>query len=251
MSRRDDRRYDSGAALGSSSASEMSRAAKAAGALERFARSDFVRPSDGFADAVMLAIAREPLPSPAVVLGLALREGRLGGLLAGLVDSWRVARTDGRPLAMRLQGFAFVLLVALATVSLTATLAVGARALLFRNDPVTPSVVAPSPPPPSIHAIEAAPSQEPTTRPSAPPTESSEPTPTPASTPRQPATPKPAATPHPTETEAPNESEEPGDVETPNLTATPHPTGTLQPTETPGSTDGGGSGSGSSSGSGG
>jgi hypothetical protein len=245
MSRRDDRRYDTGGALGSSSASEMSRAAMAAAALERFARSDFVRPSEGFADAVMVAIAREPLPSPAVVLGLALREGRLGGLLAGLVDSWRVARTDGRPWAMRLQGFAFVLIVALATVSLTATLAVGARALLFRNDPVTPSVVAPGPPP-SVHAIEAAPSQEPTTRPSASPTESTEPTSSPAATPRQAATPKPAATPRPTETEAPNETEEPGDVETPDPTATPHPTDTPHPTETPGATD---AGSGSDSGS--
>src|SRR5947207_14390122 len=161
MSRRDDCRYDTGAALGSSSPSEMSRAAKAAAELERFTGSDFVRPSDGFADAVMVAIAREPLPSPAVVLGLALREGRLGGLLAGLVDSWRVARTGGRPLAMRLQGLAFVLVVALATVSLTATIAVGARTLLSWNEPVTPSVVAPSPPPPSIRAIEAAPSPGP------------------------------------------------------------------------------------------
>ena len=239
MSRRDDRRYDTGAALGSSSPSEMSRAAKAAAELERFTGSDFVRPSDGFADAVMVAIAREPLPSPAVVLGLALREGRLGGLLAGLVDSWRVARTGGRPLAMRLQGLAFVLVVALATVSLTATIAVGARTLLFRNDPVTPSVVEPGPPPPSVHAIEVAPTEEPTSRPSASPAGSTEPMSAPGATPKHTLTPRPAATPHPMDTETPDETEEPGDTETPDPTATPHPTDTARPTETPGSSDDG------------
>jgi hypothetical protein len=245
VSRRDDRTREIVGVLEPGSPWELARAATAARALERAARSDFVRLSEGFADAVMEAIAREPLPSPVAALGRALRDGRPGGLLAGLLDSWRVVRTGDRPVAMRLQGLAFVLLVALLTVSLTATVAVGARELLWRTQPDTPSEVAPSPPPAPIRAVEAPSSAEPRPSPSVSRDEPTPPTAAPTADQKQSQTPRPATTPGPTETETPNETEEPGDSETPDATATPHPTDTPHPTETPGQTDDGGSGSGS------
>jgi hypothetical protein len=71
-----------------------------------------VRPSDGFTDRVMLVLADEPVPQPALMLRVALRRRRLDPALSAVRDAWRVTFTGPRPLAARAQGFALVVVVA-------------------------------------------------------------------------------------------------------------------------------------------
>ncbi len=202
--------------------------------LERFAVAEDVRPSPGFADRVMGAIADEPLPAPVVAAGAAARGARLGAMLAAFGDLWRVAWTGGRPLAVRAQALAIVLVILVVAGSVTSLAAVGALNVLTpnRSPDLTPAVspspsVAPTPtlsPSPSPSPTESA---EPSD--SAGPSESTEssgsaePSETPeatsggtGATPRP--TPEPTATPKPTETPEPSQ--------TPRPTDTPEPTGT-------------------------
>jgi uncharacterized membrane protein YgcG len=151
-------------------------------------------PGEDFADRVMAAIALEPVPQPATVAGSALRRGRPLGLLAAVRDAWRVALSGGRPLAVRAQALALVLVAAVAVGSLLSAggYAVAGALGLFSSDP--PAVL-PSPSP--------SPSLPPSPSPSVPPS----PSPTPS------ASPSPVSTPvqtDETETESPGATDDDG-----------------------------------------
>ena len=62
----------------------------------------------------MAAIAAEPAPRLVVKPATAVRGGRLGAFLVAVRESWAVAFSGGRPMAVRAQALAFVLLVVLA-----------------------------------------------------------------------------------------------------------------------------------------
>jgi hypothetical protein len=158
--------------------------------LEAYARSDSVTLSVDFEDRVMAAIADEPPPRPLAARGPF-------GIVTLVRDSWRLAWSRDRPLAVRAQALAFVLLAAVALGSLGSLAAVGVGRLL-----------APDAPAPSV-----APAPLPTPSPSAPPGPSpsvSPPSPTPSPTPTQ-DTPEPTETAEATETpEAGGDSSGPG-----------------------------------------
>src|SRR5438309_863212 len=87
---------------GAPSGTALARSVAAAHELERLLEMSSVRQSNGFLDSVMSAIAAEPLPAPALAIGVALRSGRLSALATAVRDSWRVAWAGGRPPAVRL-----------------------------------------------------------------------------------------------------------------------------------------------------
>ena len=211
-----------------------------------------IRPTDGFEDRVMAVIATEPLPRLVVRPGSAVRGGRLGAVLVAVRDAWGVATTGGRPVAVRAQALAFVLLVVVATGTLTSAAAIGVGALLDPDrgaspsrEPATtiaPTTVGPTQP---TEVESAEPSETPGETESAEPSETPEATDTtePGQTPSA-GTTHPTATPRAGETAEPTETSDPGETAEP--TETPRPTGTPRPTETPRPTSGsGGSGSGS------
>jgi hypothetical protein len=226
--------------------------------LEAVAARDGITPSAGFADRVMGAIASEPLPSPAVAAGRALRHAALAGFLVSVRDAVRVAFSGGFPAAVRVQAFALVLLV----VGLTGGsgyAAAGALGLLGDRSSPGPSLEAPSLPPASPAPTDTPPatleapslSPSPSPSPSAGPTASPEdPTETPdatedgddADTDEAGATPRPTArlTARPTATPKPKPKPSPGpdptetpDHGTPRPTTTPDPTPDPTPTPTP------------------
>ena len=82
--------------------------------------SGVLRPSEGFTDRVLAAIAVEPLPRPMAVAGVAAREGRVRAMLGALRDTWHVAWSGGRPLVARAQAMAFVILLVVAVGSVGA-----------------------------------------------------------------------------------------------------------------------------------
>ena len=144
--------------------------------LETYARSDSVTLSGDFEDRVMAAIANEPPPRPMGSRGLL-------GIVAVVRDAWRLVWSADRPIAVRAQALAFVLLAAVALGSLGSLAAVGVGALLSPDGPVptvqpapvptpSPSVVPSQRPTPSV-------SPSPSATPSASPTETAEPTETP------------------------------------------------------------------------
>ena len=219
--------------------------------LEGFAGAAAGAPTPGFEDRVMAAVAAEAPPRP-VATG-----GRIAGLVLAFRDAWRITWSGDRPIAVRAQAFALVLLVLVAVGSTGTLAAVGVSRLLGddgRPPTVQPSDGLPSPdtlgpttvpsgldepstsPEPSIDA-----SEDPTD--SAEPSESSEPTETPGATedgggagtaeptdaPRP--TTRPTQGPVVTDTPEPTDTQEPDD--TPNPTGTPRPTATPHPTETP------------------
>ncbi len=194
-----------------------------------------IRPSDGFTDRVLAAIAGEPLPAPMGVAGLAARQGRLGAMVGALRDTWHVAWSGGRPMAVRAQAMAFVLLLIVAVGSVGAVTTVGAFNVLF------PSTSSPSP-------------TLPVTNPSPRPAETAEPTQTtePTETPEPTDSVEPSQTPEPTETVEPTETDDPHETVGPGQTSRPGHTEKPEPTETPETDDGsGGGGSGGSGGHGG
>src|SRR3954462_3481398 len=109
-----------------------------------------IRPTEGFEDRVMAAIALEPAPRVVIRPGSAVRGGRPAALLLSIRDAWGIATTGGRPLAVRGQAFAFLLLVVIAAGTLTTGAGVGVGALLRPNQSPVPSVqpgptIAPTP----------------------------------------------------------------------------------------------------------
>ena len=207
----------SGADGGDPTSAELGEAHATARAIESQLAAADVHPSTGFADRVMAAIAEEPQPQPAVAAGLALRRGRIGMLFGALADSWRVAFSGGRPLAVRAQAAAFVLVAILAAGSLGGIALVGAFDVLAPNR-------SPSPPPSQV----ALPTPSPTFGPSetSQPTDTTEPT----------ETPEASDTPEPSETKGPTRTARPGKTE--------HPNETPEPTETDDHGEGSGGGGG-------
>ena len=158
-----------------------------------------VRPSAEFADRVMAAVAREPLPAPARAAGEAVRHRRLAALVAAVGDGWRVSIGGGRPLAARAQALALVIVAVLVVGSASTLVAVGAANLLRgESGPVetpAPSVVpvtspspSPSRPSPSAvafaFAVAVSPSPSPSTSPDRTPAPTVRPTITPTPTQR-------------------------------------------------------------------
>jgi hypothetical protein len=182
--------------------------------LEALAASEGIRPTDGFEDRVMAAIADEPAPRLVVRPGTAVRGGRAGAFLLAVRDAWGVATSGGRPIGVRAQALAFVLLVVVAAGALTTATAVTVGGLLQRNESPAPSV-------------QPAPSVVPT--PVVAPTPSTIPKPTQSAEPSE--TPEATETAEPTELSEADETEKPG--ETPRPTRTPRATETPEPDETP------------------
>ena len=146
--------------------------------LEAYAATGMAAPTVGFEDRVMAAIASEPMPRPTRGLGF----------LATIREAWAVAFGAGRPLAVRAQALALLLLVAVAVGSVGSVAMVGASRLL---DPVNPPPTTPSPAP--------SPLPSPSVRPTSSPLPSVSPTPS-ATTPR----------PSPTETAEPSGTDDSG-----------------------------------------
>jgi hypothetical protein len=220
---------------------ELAESLAVARELEALSIADGIRPTEGFEDRVMAAIATEPAPRLVILPSSAVRGGRAGVFLVAIRDAWGVATSGGRPMAVRAQALAFVLLVVVAAGALTTATAVTVGGFLQRNDSPAPSV-------------EPAPSVAPT--PSAPATQTTEPTPSesvePSGSPEATETAEPTETPDAGETEKPNET--PRSTKTPRPTDTPEPTETPDPSDTPeptGSDDHSGSGGGSDDGTGG
>lgn len=174
-----------------------------------------IRPSDGFTDRVLAAIAGEPLPRPMAVAGVAAREGRLGAMIGALRDTWQIAWSGGRPMAARAQAMAFVLLLVLAVGSVGALTTVGAINVLFSTSstpsvqpaPSQPAVANPSPSPIEVPSPEPSPVVTPS--PTSEPTKTARPAPTPTHT----DGPGHTETPGPNETNEPNENDDPdGDL---------------------------------------
>jgi hypothetical protein len=194
----------------------------------------------GFEDRVMAALADEPPPRPVA------RGWSVVALLAMTRDAWRLATTGPRPLAVRVQALALVLLVAIAGLSVGSVAVVGAARWLGSDDAVSP----PATPIPS--AVPAIPSPSAIPSVSVPPSPSASPSPTPSPSPTASSSPDPTGTAESTDTAEPTETAEP--TKTPKPTDTPRPTETLDPDDTPEPTgtddDSGPGGGGSDDGSG-
>lgn len=182
--------------------------------LEAIAQDAGIRPTAGFEDRVMAAIAAEPAPRLVVTPAGTVRGGLFGAFLLTVRQSWAVATAGGRPMAVRAQALAFVLLVVLAAGALTSVTALTVGALLGPNGSTNV---------PDRSAIPTAPVETPSV-------------PAPSATP--------APTVQPTDTTGPTQTAEP--TETAQPTETARPTRTARPTETPGASDDHGGGGGNS-----
>jgi uncharacterized membrane protein YgcG len=136
--------------------------------LEAYAATGMAAPTVGFEDRVMAAIADEPMPRPTRGLGF----------LATVREAWAVAFGAGRPLAMRAQALALLMILAVAVGSVGSVAVVGASRLLGPVVPptATPSPVpSPSPLPSPVATPSPSPSSSPTATPRPSPTETGEP----------------------------------------------------------------------------
>ena len=118
----------------------------------------------GFGDRVMESLAGEPAPTPAGVL-LPLRRRGLWGLWASFRQASVATRGTGRPVLSRAAALAYVLVLALAGISLTGAASIGALGLLNPSATESPpaTLVPPSPraslePPTQSPAVTPAPS---------------------------------------------------------------------------------------------
>lgn len=240
-------RPDAGPGL---SDAELAEAMVAARELETLSARDVAGPTLGFEDRVMAAIATEPAPR-LLVRPRMVRGGFVGAFVLSVRDAWRIATGGGRPLAVRAQAMAFVLLVLLATGSLSVFAAVGASSLLTTGPTQTPNIQQPTNQPATLPTQRptnlVAPTPTPTPSPSATDQETAEPSESPDD--HETASPttevgsggeteptktaKPTKTPRPTETAEPEETDEPDETD--------------EPKETPEGTDGHGSGDGGDS----
>lgn len=132
--------------------------------LEGYAEATDAGPSSGFGDRVMAAVATERPPNPLAA----------GGLVASLAAAWAIVRSSARPIAVRMQAAALLVVAAVAIGSVGSVVVVGAA-----------RVLAPDVPPPSeapIVSPSPSPSPTPSPSPSASPTATPSPTPTPTAT---------------------------------------------------------------------
>lgn len=203
---------------------ERADALVAARELERVT-AEGICPTDGFEDRVMAAIASEPAPRLVMRPGSAVRGGVAGAFLIAVRDAWGVATGAGRPVAVRAQAMAFVLLVVVAAGTLTSAAAVGVGGLLNGDRDSAPTVepettLAPTPVGPTQPAVEstdgesAEPSETPEASESAEPSETPEATETSESADEPgsatPRSTKPRSTDEPEPTDEPGSSDEPG-----------------------------------------
>lgn len=115
----------------------------------------------GFGDRVMAALADEPAPAPVGFL-LPLRRRGVGGLWASFRQASVATRGAGRPILSRAAALAYVLVFAVATISLTGAASMGALGLL--NPTATespPATLAPPSPPASLEEAPPSPSVTP------------------------------------------------------------------------------------------
>ena len=133
--------------------------------IEAYAATGMAAPTTGFEDRVMAAIAVEPMPRPTRGLGF----------LATLREAWAVAFGAGRPLALRAQALALLLMVAVAVGSVGSVAVVGASRLLGPSvgPPTTPS---PAPSPSALPSPVPTPSVSPSISPTPSPTTTARPT---------------------------------------------------------------------------
>jgi uncharacterized membrane protein YgcG len=184
------------------SAAKLAGALGAARDLEALAASDGIRPTDGFDDRVMAAIALEPIPRAIVIGGNAVRGTGVAGFLYAVRNAWRVGSTGDRPFAVRAQALAFVFVVLVAAGSLAGAGVIAVAGLFDGNNTPapTPQAVPTALPTPNMQTTPSpSPSADPTE--TAQPTETAEPTetPDPGQTARPTRTPRPAETPQPTD----------------------------------------------------
>lgn len=207
-----------------SNAGELAEALATARDLEIQLGARDVHPSVGFVDRVMLAIVDEPVSAPAAVAWRAVLHGRMRLAVASVADAWRVATTGGRPMLVRAQAAALVLVVTVAITSLGSLATVGALRVVESEinraapPPVNPATTLPVFPAPQ-------PTLEPTLEPTPEPTPTIEPSP---ST-------EPSESPSPTGTPEPGDAAEPGSARSTQAPATSRPTvyQTPQPTHRP------------------
>lgn len=192
--------------------------------LEALASDPGIRPTEGFEDRVMQAVATEPVPRVVVRPASAVRGGRPAVFLLAIRDAWGVATTGGRPMAIRAQAIAFIGLLLLAVGSLT-TAGVATVGGALTHGSQAPSIQ----PAPTVDPTPAGPDATPSDDPSATPEPTLEPGPT--------ASPEDTATPAPTPRPTPDDTPRP--TRTPRPTDKPRPTRTPDPTETPDSHHGG------------
>ena len=138
-----------------------------------------VRPSDGFADQLMAALADEPAPVAAGFLVPIRRRGLVGGFGDSVRQAW-ASLGAGRPALVRSAALAYVLVVAIAGASLAGAATLGAAGALIMFGPGPTDSPQPTAPEPTLGP------PEPTVVPSVPPIETppvSEPSPTASETP--------------------------------------------------------------------
>jgi hypothetical protein len=129
--------------------------------------------SGGFGDRVMAALADDPAPSATGFLLPLRRVGLLPGLPASFRQAFVATRGSGRPLLARAAALAYVLVLAIAALSVTGAASLGAAGALGLLGPrATPSPLATTPPstltpptapPPSTVPVSPAPSPSPST----------------------------------------------------------------------------------------
>ncbi len=213
---------------------ELAEALVAARELETMSARDVASPTTGFEDRVMAAIAAEPAPRLLVRPAGTVRGGVVGAFLLSVRDAWRIAMGGGRPPVVRARAMAFVLLVILATGSLSAFAAVGASSLLTTRPSLAPTVptrtqvpaVLPTERLPDLLRPNPTPSPSPTDGETTEPTEGPDDHATASPTTEvgsgretpPPKIAKPTRTPRPTETAEPEETDEPDETDEPEET---------------------------------
>ncbi len=160
---------------------ELAAASDVARLIERRLGTDGVRPTPGFSDRVMAAVATQPAP----------RRSRLAVMAGALRTTWQTALSANRPPLVRAKALAIVLaaLIALGSIGGAATLAAAGALNLLQPHPTLEPVVTPNPQP--SRSPEPVQTQDPRRSPA--PTEIV----------------GPAATPEPTETSEPGDTPEP------------------------------------------
>jgi hypothetical protein len=138
-----------------------------------------VRPSDGFADRLMAALADEPTPAAAGFLVPMRKRGLVRGFAESVRQAW-ASLGAGRPALVRSAALAYVLVVAIAGVSIAGAVSFGAASALNMFGPGPTDSPQPTAPEPTLGP------PEPTVPPSVPPIATppvNEPSPTPSETP--------------------------------------------------------------------
>lgn len=135
--------------LGTERRDEREDVLAAAGWLDATIDNAQVRPSAGFGDRVMAALADEPAPSPAGFLAPLRRLGFLAGFGASVRQAWRSV-SSGRPVRVRVSALAYVLAVVLVGTSLAGVATIGLAGALGQLGPAPTQSTAPKTPGPTI-----------------------------------------------------------------------------------------------------